>query len=136
MAVFTGYQNDVSTSGLGGLQVLLDGSIVSGPTGGTTVTYGNDPNDVGVTVQLIGTGITGSPSSLWHITEIVVENSVGLVYTITGITGVNGAPISDPFDPGSLFQAEEFRGAPRLIFNGNDNTINGGPGNEGLFGWG
>jgi hypothetical protein len=136
MATYTGSQIGVSNSGLGDLAVLLDGTITSGPSGTTTVTYGNDPNLPGVTVQLIGTGISGSPSSGWNISQIVIENNFGLVETITGITGVDGTPTTGSFDAHSLFQAEAFRNAPRLIFDGNNNTINGGPGNESLFGYG
>jgi hypothetical protein len=135
MATYQAYQNGNSNSGLGDLRVLIDGTIVSGPTG-TSVTYGLDSHLPGVTVQLIGTGISGSPSSSWHVTEIIAENSSGLDWVITGIHNgdVNGN--TSTVDAKSLFQAEAFRGAPRLIFGGHDNTITGGPGNEGLFGFG
>jgi hypothetical protein len=138
MPTFQAFQNGDNDAGLGDLRVLIDGVITSGPTGGTSVTYGNDPHLHGVTVQLIGTGISGLPSSSWHITEIIAENSAGLDWVITGITDgdVTGTPTSGSFDANSLFQAEVSRGAPRLIFSGHNNTITGGPGNEGLYGWG
>ncbi len=137
MPTYQAFENAVSNDGLGDLRVLLNGHITVAANG-TSVTYGGDPNLPGVTVQLIGTGINGSPSSSWHITDIIAENSAGLAWEITGITNgdVDGTPTSGAFDTHSLFQAEFYRGAPRLLFNGHNNTIIGGPGNELLEGFG
>jgi hypothetical protein len=132
MATYTASQIGLSNAGLSDLRVLLDGST-TGPVS-NTVTYGNDSNLPGVTVELEGT-ISGAQSSSWIINTIIIQNSLGLVETITGISGVNGAADGSG-NAHSLFQAEQFGGSPGLIFRGNNNVINGGPGNESLAGFG
>jgi hypothetical protein len=140
MPTYQAFQYNESNAVLGELRVLLgeNGAQITVAADGTSVTYGDDTALPGVTVQLIGNGITGSPSSSWHITEIDASNSFGLVWKITGINDgdVTGTPTTGSFDATSLFQAETFRGAARLIFDGHNNTVDGGQGNEGLFGWG
>jgi Ca2+-binding RTX toxin-like protein len=139
MAAFFGLNDGVANDGLGDLIVLLDGTEGTPNAGHTSVTYSGDPFLPGISITLKGTGIMGTPSASWHITEIDATNSfapTGFDWIITGITGVDGAPTGGPFDATSIFQAETFRNAPRLIFHGHDNTIVGGPGVEGLFGFG
>jgi len=137
MATYTAFQGGVSNAGLGDLQVLIDGHVIANVEG-SSVTYGDDPELPNVTVELSTTDgtITGTtPLGSWNIQEITIQNKFGLVETITGIQFVDGEN-SGLADPQSLFQAVDFGGAPRLIFQGNDNTINGGPGNETLVGFG
>jgi hypothetical protein len=133
MATYTGSEIGVSNDGLGDLAVLLNGT--EGPTSPTHVTYSDDSDLPGVSVELFGTGFTGAQSS-WNITGITITNNFGTVETITGITDVDGTPTTGSFDVNSLFQAEALGAAPHLLFSGNNNVINGGPGNESLVGFG
>ena len=135
MATYQAFQGGTDSSFLFELAVLNDGTVTVAADG-TSVTYGNDPNLSGFTVQLIGTGISGLPSASWNIQEIVGERNGQLGRQITNITGVDGAPTSGPFDSTSIFQAAAFRTGASLIFRGHDNVILGGPGVEGLFAFG
>jgi hypothetical protein len=135
VATYRSFQDGTDSSNLFELDVLNDGTITVAPDG-SSVTYGNDPDLPGFTVQLIGTGISGSPAASWNIQEIISYHNGQLGRTITDITGVDGAPTSGSFDADSIFQAAAFHNAARLIFRGHDNVIQGGPGVEGLFGFG
>jgi Ca2+-binding RTX toxin-like protein len=140
MAIYQAFVGDTDNSVLNDLAALIDGAVVSNVSG-TSVTFGNDPHLPGVTVTLsTGDGsITGTtPLASWHIQTITAQFEGFNVWQISNIIGVDGAPASGTFDPASIFQAETFRGAPRLIFANHDNTnfIIGGKGVEGLFGFG
>ena len=121
MATFT----IVSYGGTGDL-IKLNG--VEGTPTGTSVTY-SDPLDLPgqrVVLTLTGTGITGTPSATWNITGISATLNGHLAWTLTGLTGVNGAPATGAFDPASIFQALAFHNTDDLLF-GQSSTLIGSP---------
>ena len=121
MATFT----IVTFGGTGDLETL--NGEADTPTG-TSVTY-SDPLDLPgqvVVLTLTGTGITGTPSATWNITGISATLNGELAWTLTGLTGVNGAPTTGPFDPASIFQALAFHNTADLLF-GQSSTLIGSP---------
>jgi hypothetical protein len=141
MAMFVASGNGASSQVLNDLQVLLDGTEGTPNGNNTQVTFGNDPFRPFATITLVGTNITGPLSASSTITEIDSYHNGILYWRITGLPtsgphAIDGTPTGGAADPHSIFQAELVRNAPRLIFEGNDNTLIGGPGDERLFAFG
>jgi Ca2+-binding RTX toxin-like protein len=114
-----------SYGGTGQLRVL-NGTEGTPALDGTSVTYSDPANFPGVVLTLTGTGITGTPSATWNITGIQETFMGNLGWTLTGLTGIDGAPTSGAFDPASIFQALAFHDTFDLIF-GHDSTLIGSP---------
>jgi Ca2+-binding RTX toxin-like protein len=118
---FSGIRNNTSPSAI----YALNGT--EGTPTGNSVTY-TDSNLPGTTLTLTGTGntITGTPSASWDITGISASFNNVLLWSITGLSGVNGAPIGGTVDVNSIFQAVAFHNPGWLLFKGHD-LIQGGP---------
>jgi hypothetical protein len=151
MAEYQAFVGDTNNSVIGDINVLVDLPVEGTPTGGTSVTYtSTDPVYAGVSVVLTGTGIVGSPSSTWTITGIEAFHNGQPIWDITGLSNsigndgihysgepiINGTPITGSFNHHSIFQAVDFGVAPHLMFADVNNDIYGGPGDEGVFGFG
>jgi Ca2+-binding RTX toxin-like protein len=103
--------------------IALNGT--EGTPTGTSVTY-TDPADApGIVVTLTGTGISGTPSASWNITEISATINGNPAWTLTGLTGIDGAPTSGAFDSDSIFQAVAFHSTFDLIFRSDFDTLVG-----------
>jgi hypothetical protein len=139
MATFVAFAHtdNVNNAALKDLDALkgTEGSV-SGTGSNMTVTYTDSVNLPGVSLVLTGSNFTNPTTSAMNITGIEAFLNGQPIWDITGLTGINGAPLSATFNAGSIFQAEAFHNVERLLFHGNSNTIIGGSGLEGLFGFG
>jgi len=139
MATFVAFAHtdNVNNAALGDLNALkgTEGSV-SGAGSNMTVTYTDSVNLPGVSLVLTGSNFSNPTTSAMNITGIEAFSNGQPIWQITGLTGINGAPLSGAFNAGSIFQAEAFHNVERLLFHGTSNTIIGGSGLEGLFGFG
>ncbi len=115
-----------------GLDLIVLNGTEGTPTG-TSVDYTDPANSPGVVLTLTGTGISGSPSATWVITGIQETYFGNFAWSLTGLTGVDGAPTSGAFDSASIFQALAFHHTFDLLF-GHDSTLMGWPSGGSLYG--
>jgi hypothetical protein len=134
MATYQAFVGNTDNASIGDINVLKANNETTHSA--TQATFTDPTNFPGVTITITGTGITASPAIGWNISGISATLNGNPIWTITGITGVDGTPTSGTFDHTSIFQAVASGVAPDLIFAHHDNTIIGGPGDEGLFGFG
>jgi hypothetical protein len=149
MAEYQAFVGDTNNSSIGDINVLVDLPVVGTHTA-TSVTYtSTDPVYAGVSVVLTGTGFLGAGSG-WVITGVEAFHNGHAIWDITGLSNsvgnngvtysgepvIDGTPLTGSFDHHSIFQAADLRDAPHLMFAGVNNDIYGGPGDEGLFGFG
>ena len=104
--------------------VVLNGT--QGVADGTSVTYTDPGYWPGFVLTLTGTGITGTPSSSWNITSISGTLDGTLLWTLTGLSGIDGTPTTDVFDSHSIFQALAFHNIGDLLLGG-PSTLIGSP---------
>jgi hypothetical protein len=127
---FSGIRNSSSPSAI----YALNGVEGTPATDGTSVTY-TDASLPGTTLTLTGIDIVGTPASSWQITGISASFDGTLLWSITGLVGVDGTPVDQTLDENSIFQAVAFHNPAWLLYKGNDVLI-GGPGLDSLVGLG